>query len=815
MDDAVSSDFGAPGTGAPAAPPDMGGGLAPPGPGGPAVPPRELARMLDQVPIGIVSLDARGRVRLLNRHARSALGVRGRDAAGAPVERLFPGGEEAVAALLAAAEPDAHLIRCTPPGGERWLDVVMTGFTAPGGDRITVLLLQDVSARVSAELAVRESHQLLSAVAEGTSDVLFVKDDAGRYLMINRAGATWVGRAPEDCIGAGVRELFTAESADRMLADDAAVMAAGETREFEEALAPLGGERRIFLVTESPYRDVDGRRVGVVGVARDITDRKRNEERLQVLATAAELLLSGSLDYSATLSAVARAAVPTFADGCVVDVVRAGEGYERLAVVHTDPAWEEAAREVARRWGLATVDAAGSASRFVPDVEPETFTAGAVDEQHRAALERLCPRSLITVPLAAGGAQPLGALTFVTGPSGRRLDGADLQLAEDLGRRAATAVEHARLHAERSHIARTLQESLLPPRLPVVPGARLASRFHAAGAAHEVGGDFYDLFPLPEGRFLLVIGDVCGKGAEAAAVTALARYTIRGSAMREESPARLLAILNEVLMHQVAGGFCSVLCARLEPGGDGLRLVMTSGGHPLPLLLRGGEPSRELGPVGTLLGVVEEPELPESTVVLARGDTVVFYTDGLTEAGAPARLVRPHELGALAAPWASWGADAVADRLEAAALAAAGGDLRDDLALLVLELPLPGATDRIRTAIPTGPKLSRGVRSAVEPLRERLGRHTFATVRLLVDELVANAERHGTRDPGAPIGVEVAWTDDRVRLSVSDSGEGFSPPRTSATDGSRGWGLLAVDRLGRRWGVERKPLATVWVDVGR
>jgi len=96
-----------------------------------------------------------------------------------------------------------------------------------------------------------------------------------------------------------------------------------------------------------------------------------------------------------------------------------------------------------------------------------------------------------------------------------------------------------------------------------------------------------------------------------------------------------------------------------------------------------------------------------------------------------------------------------------------------------------------------------------------LGRHTFATVRLLVDELVANAERHGTRDPGAPIGVEVAWTDDRVRLSVSDSGEGFSPPRTSATHGSRGWGLLAVDRLGRRWGVERGPLATVWVDVGR
>ena len=114
---------------------------------------------------------------------------------------------------------------------------------------------------------MRESHQLLSAVTEGTSDVLFVKDDAGRYLMINRAGRRrGSGRAPEDCIGAGVRELFAAASADRILADDAAVMAAGETREFEQALAPLGGERRLFLVTESPYRDADGRIVGVVGV---------------------------------------------------------------------------------------------------------------------------------------------------------------------------------------------------------------------------------------------------------------------------------------------------------------------------------------------------------------------------------------------------------------------------------------------------------------------------------------------------------------------------------------------------------------------
>ena len=233
---------------------------------------------------------------------------------------------------------------------------------------------------------------------------------------------------------------------------------------------------------------------------------------------------------------------------------------------------------------------------------------------------------------------------------------------------------------------------------------------------------------------------------------------------------------------------------------------MASGGHPLPLLLHADESSRELGRLGTLLGVVEEPDLPESSIDLESGDTVVFYTDGLTEAGAPDRLMRPRELGALASPWAAWGADAVAGRLEAAALAAAGGDLRDDLALVVLELPLPLAADRIRAAMPTGPKLARSVRAAMEPLRDRLGRQTFATVRLLVDELVANAERHGTRDPGAPVGLEVAWTDRAVRLAVSDSGRGFAPPpSSSAPVGPGGWGLLAVDRLGRPVGGGARP----------
>src|SRR4051794_30267306 len=176
----------------------------PPGDAGPSVPPRELGRLLDQVPVGIVSFDGDAHVRFLNRHAKEALRVRARDVLGSHVGVLFPGAEEDVGALVAhdAGEaPETRLIRSARPEGERWLDVVVTGFTAPGGATISVLLLQDVTARVTAGLAVRESHQLLSAVTEGTSDILFVKDESSRYLMINRAGAARVGRSPEDCIG--------------------------------------------------------------------------------------------------------------------------------------------------------------------------------------------------------------------------------------------------------------------------------------------------------------------------------------------------------------------------------------------------------------------------------------------------------------------------------------------------------------------------------------------------------------------------------------------------------------------------------------
>ena len=175
----------------------------------------------------------------------------------------------------------------------------------------------------------------------------------------------------------------------------------------------------------------------------------------------------------------------------------------------------------------------------------------------------------------------------MTGRSGRRFDEQDLELGEELARRCATAIDNARLYGERAYIARTLQESLLPAELPEIPGLETAARFRATGEGNEVGGDFYDLFESGGRGWTVVIGDVCGKGPDAAAVTALARYTLRAAAMRERLPSRSLALLNEALLRQRGDRrFCTVAYAYLETLDSGARVGFASGGHPLPLVLR-------------------------------------------------------------------------------------------------------------------------------------------------------------------------------------------------------------------------------------
>jgi serine phosphatase RsbU (regulator of sigma subunit) len=222
----------------------------------------------------------------------------------------------------------------------------------------------------------------------------------------------------------------------------------------------------------------------------------------------------------------------------------------------------------------------------------------------------------------------------------------------------------------------------LPRELPDIPGVDVAARYLAAGEGNEVGGDFYDCFATGAGDWALVIGDVCGKGAEAAAITALARYTLRAAALHTRRPSAVLQQLNEALLRdRLDYRFCTVLYASLTPREDRVTACLTTGGHPLPLVLRATGEVHTVGSPGSLLGIVDVPELTEERVELGPGDALVLYTDGVTEAD---REAGPERLAALLGGCAGSGARVIAEAVERDALAAHGGRVRDDVAVVVV-----------------------------------------------------------------------------------------------------------------------------------
>jgi serine phosphatase RsbU (regulator of sigma subunit) len=202
--------------------------------------------------------------------------------------------------------------------------------------------------------------------------------------------------------------------------------------------------------------------------------------------------------------------------------------------------------------------------------------------------------------------------------------------AEDLALRAATAIQNARLYTAQERVAHTLQASLLPERLPTLPGWEAKAAYQAGERGADVGGDFYDILPVDSGH-LIVLGDVTGKGIEAAALTSLVRHSGRMAARFDPRPAHVLALINQVLREQPRLSLVTAVCALLETDGGSARLTVASGGHPLPLRRRPGEAPVSLGDHGVLLGVDGDGDWAETAVDIAPGDTLLFYTDGVTE----------------------------------------------------------------------------------------------------------------------------------------------------------------------------------------
>jgi PAS domain S-box-containing protein len=684
------------------------------------------AALLDSSLDGVIVIDSEGFVTEFNPAAERMFGVRAEDAIGHELADL----------VIPPEYRDAHraALRRTVETGKSTLlgqHIELAGMRADGSKfpvelaitRIEAVVppmftgtVRDITQRKQAEqereellrleqiasLDAREARDQLEAILSGVADAVTAQAPDGRLLFANQAAVDLLGfESREGLLSAPVAEIMGRfevldEEGQHFELDQLPgrrALACGEPGEVVVRFRERGsGEERWSAVKAAPIRDGDGTVTMAINVIEDITTHKRAERAQRFLAESSAVLGS-SLDPEEVMGQVARLAIPTIADWLFIDLALDGVGIDRVAVAHSDPERLRQAEDLYRAAPPARNAPGGvlnvlrtARSELHQDLQEELEAAPPGGPTYFRLARAMHMRSAIVVPMASRG-RPFGALTLATDPDGRCFDQQDLELAEELARRCAAAIDNARLFTERAYIARTLQQSLLPAELPDIPGMEVAARFRPTGEGNEVGGDFYDLFESGAQGWTIVMGDVCGKGPDAAAVTALARYTLRAAAMRERLPSQSLRVLNEALLRQRDDRrFCTVAYALLELSEQGTRVSCAVGGHPLPLLVRSDGGVEAIGAPGTLIGVLPDPNIEDRSAALRPGDSLVFYTDGVTEGRGADGSLDETGLAHLLAACAGEGADSIAGRVEDAALTAANGSPRDDIAVLVLRV---------------------------------------------------------------------------------------------------------------------------------
>jgi PAS domain S-box-containing protein len=517
---------------------------------------------------------------------------------------------------------------------------VLAVVAARARERATALA--GANERLAVEL--RGTQARLDGILGSLGEAVTVHDERGKTVYANEAAVALLGcESIEELLSAEPGELagrfhITREDGSPVRVSDmpGRRLVAGEEGPslLTRSVRRDTGEAFWLLTKATLYTDPAGGPLAI-NIIEDVTEAKEAELRQRFLAEAGQLLAT-SLDYEQTLERVARMIVPGLADWCGIEMVdEQGESHQ-VAVAHVDPAKVQMAHDLRRRYptdpdaptGVPAILRGGPAELY-SEIPQDLIENAARDEEHLELIRALGMRSGMVVPMRIGD-ETLGVITLVSAESGRRFDEDDLVFAQDLALRAATAVQNSRLYAAQERVAHTLQASLLPESLPPLPGWECGAAYQAGERDADVGGDFYDVLPV-EGGHLIVLGDVTGKGVEAAALTSLVRYSARMAARFDPRPERVLSLVNQVLREQPRLSLVTAVCALVASGGDRATVTVASAGHPLPIRRRPGAAPESLGDHGVLLGVEGDDDWRETVVEIAPGDTLLFYTDGVTE----------------------------------------------------------------------------------------------------------------------------------------------------------------------------------------
>jgi PAS domain S-box-containing protein len=563
------------------------------------------------------------------------------------------------------------------------LDVVAgDGRGAPGE------LVADTAEPTQVLQALRESEARYRALMEHAPEAIVVLDvDTARFCEVNENACRLFGLPRTQLLARGPIELSPPVQPDGRRSADAAM---------EHIAAAIGGATPVF---EWTHQRADGslvpcevrlvrlpssEQVLVRGSVTDITERRYAQRERARTAIQRELAARARKLQRVTDAALSSLSLERLLPELAARV-REVLDVDNAAVLLADEAgWLElraaSGLEACTRFRLAPGE--GFAGRIAATRTAISLSGDELDIVRNPALRGL--RSLLGVPLLAHD-RVVGVL-HVGAHTERAFSDDDTQLLRLAGDRVALAVEHARVYERERAIAHTLQQSLLPETLPDIPGVSLAARFRPLD--YQVGGDFYDVVALDDDAWLLAIGDVCGKGPPAAALTALARYTLRAEAQHQRSPAALLASLNAaILRQQTTTRFLTAIVAVLRTRADGPQLTMCAGGHPLPILVDASGHAAEIGHTGPLVGALHEASYHDTVRQLHPGDSLVLYTDGVLEANAPDRLLDTPDLIHVLSDSHALEPAELARRLERYGTdGIAASALRDDIAILALRV---------------------------------------------------------------------------------------------------------------------------------
>jgi PAS domain S-box-containing protein len=752
----------------------------------------------DAIPFGVWSADTSGKLRYVSPSFLALIGAKSLDDDALESLRMFVRGGRTFEFEREIASVDGRrytiFTRGTP--------VVEAG----GAARRFVGINLDITERTLVERSLQASEERYRLLTESMPQIVWVLSAEGSIEWFNERWYAYTGMRRGDPLPGAF--MARVHPADRPRTFSTWISSPRQPTDVYEAQVRLQGQDgtyRWFLSRAAAQLDARGSLISWLGTSTDIDVSKRAQEQLAFLARATDAL-STTLDVDATCDVLSRLAVPALADWCGVFLREDDDSIRAGAIAHADPAALARAWAIERRYPrtidgpslIALVLRTGEMQRVDANDPNWRETVAGGDPTYERLLESLAFTSALHVPLHSG-MRTIGVLSLAHRDPQRHFDPADDDLARELARRAAVALENARAYDRERRVADALQAAFLPPTLPRIPGLALDAVYSPGAAESSIGGDWYDAFQLADGRVALSIGDVAGRGLRAAVVMGRVREAIRAFAIQDLEPDEILAAVERVLRLSEGETMVTALVAVVDPRRK--TLTFSNGGHPPPMLVSGDGEVELLELEGIPLGIFDDTLHRKQTVNVPDDSFLVFYTDGLIE------LDRDVVSGLAALRVAASDCFTGGRRTASAVYAAVAGErvASDDVAILTISLQRL-ASEPLELAFPAVPESARLIRAALERFADsaRLDADKRFAVEVAVGEAVTNAIEHAYGIGDGHVFVHATEADGVLTVEVRDDGRW----RAARNEG-RGRGVPIMRALSTSFDIQSNEAGTI------